>query len=537
MSAITDDIRWRLIAQDAASAVLNKVGGSVLNFGGMLKKAALMAGAYFSGREIIRFARESLDAFAEAEKSLQNLADALGNLGKGKEDLKVLVDYSMELQKMGIVSEDTAKQMMFLGITVGHLSGEKLKAAVKAAIGLAAAYKKELPEAMMLVSKAASGNTATLSKFGIKLADNLTPAQKFNEILKIGAENFKIAEGETNLYGRSVERLKWTWDELKESIGGVLAPVFKKFFDDTRKWIEEHTETITHWVYNAVQGALLVKDVFVSFVEFMRTDWKTGLDFALNGSLTIFKGFAQSVMNIMEKLFTDIGMNPAVWLKRATMMGVAKIAENVLRDKLAKEILDKKYGHERLPRLTPRTYPREEVDAAREEAFRQMKATGATAHDQWENIKKQYPIQETESWKSILDKNTAIMKQSLIDFGKLVPGKLKEAWEKDKADWEARLAKYQISPLPSANKTPKPAGEEAASTAVRQALAPMEAGFLTFAPGSQIDVQQELVQQGKQQTTVLASAGKTLDLMLQELKRMTLFFGGVKPEFIKPGIF
>lgn len=107
---------------------------------------------------------------------------------------------------------------------IGELASDQLPEAQKAAVGLAAKYKFDLNTAFELVGKAAKGNTATLARYGIVLGEGLSQAEKFNELLRQGAEGFALAEAEANTTYGAVEQLNNLWGDFKEMLGTYFLP-------------------------------------------------------------------------------------------------------------------------------------------------------------------------------------------------------------------------------------------------------------------------------------------------------------------------
>jgi len=222
-------------ARDDASRKFGTIGKSAGGMGSMLKKAAVAAAAYFGAREIKRFLQGSIELYGKQEKAVKGLSDALDLLGEGGRDtMKDMQDFASSIQKTTIYGDEAVLEIMAMGSAMGKLSGEDLKKATKAAIGLSKAYSIDLTAAMRLVARAAQGDTATLARYGIKLGEGLTSQEKFNKVLQIGARNFALAEGETNTYVGAIEQAKNAIGDLRESIGQAMVPVIIKF----AKWIK-----------------------------------------------------------------------------------------------------------------------------------------------------------------------------------------------------------------------------------------------------------------------------------------------------------
>jgi len=127
---------------------------------------------------------------------------------------------------------------------------------------------------MMLMGRAALGQTQMLTRYGIVLDETLTPQEKFNTLLKIGAKNFKLAEAAADTTaGRFVQFKNKIGDAaeqlgrgISEAIGleGVLENLTSSLDGMLERWKSDGT--IDEWA-NRVRPVLeevsqLVTDVF-----------------------------------------------------------------------------------------------------------------------------------------------------------------------------------------------------------------------------------------------------------------------------------
>ena len=192
---------------------------------------------------LVNLVRESITAFGKQEQAVRNLSDALNLLGAGGQaavdDMK---KFAAGIQKQTIIDDEVVLGIMALGASMGKLSGQQLQDATVAAIGLSRAYKMDLEASMRLVAKAAMGNTSQLKRFGIVLAETLSPQEKFNALLRIGADNFSLATGEAQTDSGKLEQFKNTIGDLKETLGDQLMPVVVEFTD----WIKKDSEALTN---------------------------------------------------------------------------------------------------------------------------------------------------------------------------------------------------------------------------------------------------------------------------------------------------
>jgi hypothetical protein len=176
------------------------------------------------------------------EKAEKDLAAAMKNTGVYSAQLEA----QLKAQASAIQSVTTYGDESILMATrqmqvIGRLSADQLPAAQKAAVGLAAAYGLDLNTAFEMVGKAAAGNTATLSRYGIVLKEGLSAAEKFDEVLRIGADGFGLAEAAANNTSGALQQLKNLWGDLKEMLGNYVLPILgdvSAAFSDILKFMQ-----------------------------------------------------------------------------------------------------------------------------------------------------------------------------------------------------------------------------------------------------------------------------------------------------------
>ena len=156
-------------------------------------------------------------AVADLTAALRNNADQSGIT------VKDLERYAAEMQKATIYGDELILSQMAYATNLG-VTTDKLKAATKAAVGLAAKYRLDLQSAMMLVGRASMGQTQMLTRFGIVLEESLTPLEKFNALLKLGADSFHLAEAVAKTSAGQFAQFQLTVGDLKEELGKGLIP-------------------------------------------------------------------------------------------------------------------------------------------------------------------------------------------------------------------------------------------------------------------------------------------------------------------------
>lgn len=294
-----NDVNVVVRARDEASRKFRTIGGAAGGMGSMFRKAAAAAAVYFGVRAIKRFTAEAVTLYGVQETAVNNLSAALDNIGFGGDDqMRDMQAFASGIQKITTAGDEATLELMAMGASMGKLHGETLKKATKAAMGLAKAYKMDTVAAMRLVARAAAGDTASLTRYGIKLDATLTTQEKFNEVLRIGIDNFVLAEAETNTFAGKLQQMKNALGDVKEVIGHALMPVFMSSTVRITEWAENNQAKIGEWASKTVSYMTLVKDTFSSFATFLKDDWKSAADYAFDSFLVLMKTAFESAVTL-----------------------------------------------------------------------------------------------------------------------------------------------------------------------------------------------------------------------------------------------
>lgn len=179
----------------------------------------------FAVASITTAIRSVTAAFMEQEKAANDLTAALSLTGdKAVKAMEHFNDFAGQMQRLTKYGDDEViSQIAYaknLGVTINQLDD-----ATVAATGLAARYRIDLATAMQLVGRASQGQTQMLSRYGIVLDDSLTSQEKFNELLKIGADSFRLAQAETKTLEGGLKQVKNALGDTLELFGGMLPKV------------------------------------------------------------------------------------------------------------------------------------------------------------------------------------------------------------------------------------------------------------------------------------------------------------------------
>jgi hypothetical protein len=186
--------------------------------------------------------KQTVQAFMESEASSKKLESALKLRGDNVDQL--LPKYkalATAIAQQTTLDDDAVVAAMALGRNMGITAGNLEKATV-AAVGLSEKYGMGLEPAMELVSKAASGNTESLQRYGIMLSDTLSPQEKFAELLNQGADAFDSARGAADTTQGKLKQLAKAYGELQEDIGQAI--VESGVFQEALAWVKAKIEEI-----------------------------------------------------------------------------------------------------------------------------------------------------------------------------------------------------------------------------------------------------------------------------------------------------
>lgn len=166
----------------------------------------------------------------ESEDAVNKLNIALKNQGIFSAQLsKEMQNYASELQRTSTFSDETILRTQAMLTTFG-LAGASMRDATKSTIDLASGLGIDLNTAALLVGKAFSGETGTLSRYGIIIDENIPRSQRFAAALEQINQRFGgEAQAATQTFSGRMAVLGNQFDDVKEKIGGALIPVLETY--------------------------------------------------------------------------------------------------------------------------------------------------------------------------------------------------------------------------------------------------------------------------------------------------------------------
>lgn len=254
-------VKWKLLADDRASAVLSKVGLSFKALGGI----AAAVGAYAIGRQFVSGLEAAIKASEEAGLIQAKLANAIRNTGGSvNTTLPQLQTMAAELEKLTGIEDDTILSGQRLLISIGQLRTEGMERATKAAIDLGAHYG-DTQAGFEAVARAAAGNFKALKQLGITIGDNIPKGERFNVVLAELEKRFGgQAAAELNTFHGRLKDVGTAWGNLLEAFGDTItqSPAVQEALKGTAELIRKLTQQMS-----GTSGGETVKAFTVALVD------------------------------------------------------------------------------------------------------------------------------------------------------------------------------------------------------------------------------------------------------------------------------
>lgn len=172
----------------------------------------------------IEFIKDSVRAYAESEQAVLRMNNALRNQGFYTEGYSAaLQEQAKQLSKVSTQSDETIMDTQTLLTTFG-LAGDQLQKTTKNALDLSAGLGVDLRTATLMLGKAWAGETQTLGRYGMKVDETKSSAEKFAQVQNMISERFSgRAAADAESYTGKITRLGEAWGNLKEKIGEDFA--------------------------------------------------------------------------------------------------------------------------------------------------------------------------------------------------------------------------------------------------------------------------------------------------------------------------
>lgn len=255
MADITKSVKFLLLGEDkTASKSLKGVGDQSdkthgkldgLKKGAKIAGAAIGAGLLVAGAAALDFGKDSLAAFAEADKAQKQLEDAYKRFPAiASVNIDALRKYNEAIQrKTGADADDIASGQSVLARY--KLTGEQLKSMTPLLVDYAERTGKSIPDAAKSLGKALGGSSKAAKELGFDFKASKDPAANYEQIMRglkgtVGGYAESLPEAE-----KKQKILQASFGDLQEAVGEKLQPVMIGLIDagqGVMDWLEENPE-------------------------------------------------------------------------------------------------------------------------------------------------------------------------------------------------------------------------------------------------------------------------------------------------------
>jgi hypothetical protein len=175
-------------------------------------------------RPVIGFMTDAVQAAVQQEDATNRLNVALQNQGTFTEELsRRYHDMATSLQRSTRFGDEAILEVQQRLVAIGNVGPAEMEKVTKATLDLATALKIDLSTASLLMGKAAQGNTEALSRYGLKLDENIPKSQKFAELMRLVQDRFGgSAERDIESYGGATAQLTGVWGDFLEELGNFI---------------------------------------------------------------------------------------------------------------------------------------------------------------------------------------------------------------------------------------------------------------------------------------------------------------------------
>lgn len=303
-------------AKNRANDALKTVG---LSFG----KLAIAAGAVAAAGAAAAYAITKIaEAASKQEDADVRLAVALASINENTQGAReAMSQLATELERSSKQSDEAIQEAIATLIQLGRIGVDQIPRVTRATVELAAVMRTDVGSAAELMAKAAQGNTAALSRYGIVLDDSIPKNQRFAALLSLIEKNMSgtaAAIGQT-LSG-SLSGIANDWDNfiqalgtsivqsetLRDLLGGVSGAL-----QTAETWVKNNKETLDGWVRSILGSVLALSDLGVSTLSVAAALAEIDLKVrSFTGKLTGSSSYGEAMANL-DRALIDLATKTA----------------------------------------------------------------------------------------------------------------------------------------------------------------------------------------------------------------------------------
>jgi len=335
-----------LVAQFKGQKAFNQAESATDKLSKKVNKLGKALGIALGGAAIVKFAKDSIKAFAAEEKSVKMLSNTLNNLGMGKQADQIY-SYIDALQMATGVADDDLRPA-FQKLATAGLNAADAQSVLALALNVSAGSGKDLDSVSSALAKAVGGNTGALSKLGIGLSKSELKTMSLNEIM------LKLSATYKNSAAKAAETFSGKMAKLSVAIGTAKESIGKGLIDGLM--LATGATDIADLQTKIVNLGTTLASVFVATGNLIHDNWSLikQLGIALIATFTAAKVYAgvAALISIINKLkaayvalrtvsfaaavATAAAINPVAAIAAAGVLVATIIAGNIALDKFNK---------------------------------------------------------------------------------------------------------------------------------------------------------------------------------------------------------
>jgi hypothetical protein len=278
--------------------------------------------ASLAARKLFDTLGHGIDEAIQAEGAVKRFNLALANNGLYSEQTsKSFLDYADSLEKTRAISADVILEQSALLVSLGRLSGQGLERATNASLDLAAGLGIDTSSAFELLAKAAAGNTAALSRYGIKIDETLPKSQRFAGALAIIEQKFGGQGAQAaDTFAGSLAKVDLQFKNVLQALGELVtkSPAIKETLNIAAILLGNFSKTleslsnqgfVDSFVLKLADIGLIIAKYILPVVETFVKNFVIGfqtIGLSLNVLAVGVSGLASLLVNSFVEVFSTI---------------------------------------------------------------------------------------------------------------------------------------------------------------------------------------------------------------------------------------
>lgn len=191
---------------------------------GVFKRIQSYAETYLSFRGVTAFVEKATGAWMVQQDAVEGVNAALRSVGANAAMISPrLQKLASEIQRTTRYGDEGTLAAMAGALRLG-LDPSRMEEYTRAAVGLAAKLGTDLTTAFTYLVRAQAGHTEMLGRMGITLDKTKSKQEQFNDLLKMSASSFEIAEDAAKTLSGQIQQMSNNVGDAWENIGKRLEP-------------------------------------------------------------------------------------------------------------------------------------------------------------------------------------------------------------------------------------------------------------------------------------------------------------------------